>query len=263
MLPTLIESNLCNAAAHLEIAETRYTVRIAKTQAEIESALKLRFDVFKRELSEAAIVPGAVGLDFDTFDFKCSHLIVVENSTGRTVGTYRLNSIEAAGSVRGFYSYNEFYIEDLPCGIIEHGIEIGRACVARDHRNSKVLFLLWKGLATYLQLSGKRYFFGCCSIFSTDPVVGAKAYQQLFDSGHVHPAVLIAPKANAISCSSDHRNEADPAALPNLFQMYLKMGAKVCAPPMIDKDFGTIDFFVVFDVETMNPKYKSMFFGQD
>jgi putative hemolysin len=244
----------------LEIVESRYSVRLAQTQREVESALRLRFDVFKRELSAVDIGPATSGLEFDAYDFKCDHLIVVETDTGRTIGTYRLNSIETAVSARGFYSYGEFSIEDLPFEILESGIELGRACVAREHRNSKVLFLLWKGLAAYLRAAGKRYFFGCCSIFSRDASVGAQAYRQLYNGGHVHDSMFIAPKVHAISCPNDVECAAD-VELPNLFQMYLRMGAKVCGPPMLDREFGTIDFFVVFDVENLNDKYRAMFFG--
>ena len=41
--------------------------------------------------------------------------------------------------------------------------------------------------------------------------------------------------------------------------MYLRIGARVCGPPMIDREFGTIDFFVVFDVADLSSKYRRMF----
>lgn len=247
--------------AGLEITEGRYTVRLARSRREIESALRLRFTVFKRELSNEAVRPDTGRLEFDAYDFRCGHLIVVENGTGRTVGTYRLNTIETALSVRGFYSYGEFRIEDLPAGIIEDAVEIGRVCVAREHRNSKVLFLLWKGLAAYSKLCGKRYFFGCCSIFSNDIRAGAAAYRQIRAGGHLHDSITLTPKANAIHCDLDDTDRPASAELPNLFQMYLRMGAKVCGPPMIDREFGTIDFFVVLDTRNMNDRYRAMFFG--
>lgn len=31
------------------------------------------------------------------------------------------------------------------------------------------------------------------------------------------------------------------------------------APPMIDREFGTIDFFVVFDAQAMSSRYRRMF----
>jgi hypothetical protein len=30
---------------------------------------------------------------------------------------------------------------------------------------------------------------------------------------------------------------------------------------MLDADFGTVDFFVVFDLEAIGPRYKKMFFS--
>ena len=49
--------------------------------------------------------------------------------------------------------------------------------------------------------------------------------------------------------------------LPKLFQTYLRIGAKVCSQPVADQEFGTIDFFVIFDSLKMNEKYRKMFFG--
>jgi putative hemolysin len=42
--------------------------------------------------------------------------------------------------------------------------------------------------------------------------------------------------------------------------MYLRIGTKVCGPPMIDDEFGTIDFFFVFDREAMTDKCRKTFF---
>lgn len=244
-----------------ELAEGRYAVRIAQTPREVRSALRLRFEVFNVELGNKRPAPGESQLEFDEYDFKCRHLIVVERATGETVGTYRLNSIETAKQTEGFYSYGEFTIEDLPLAVLRDGIEIGRACVAPAHRNTKVLFLLWKGLANYLEYSGKRYFFGCCSIFSTDPLIGARAYAQLKADGHFDQDLCVEPRKNAVDVSKvDTDDDVEPVELPALFSMYLRIGAKMCGAPIIDREFGTIDFFVVFDAARMNEKYRRMFF---
>lgn len=161
----------------------------------------------------------------------------------------------------GFYSFREFTIEELPAEILKEGIEIGRACIAAQHRNTKVLFLLWKGLATYLKATRKRYLFGCCSLFTSDEVIGRAAHQQLEAGGHYRTDLLIQPKANGIMPSKEPDFDAVAIELPPLFNMYLRVGAKVCSPPMLDREFGTIDFFVVFDLEMMNAKYRKMFFG--
>src|SRR5688572_29270159 len=181
------------------VEDTRYIVKVAETGAEVESALRLRYEVFSVELTGQKPDADPSRLEFDEYDFKCRHLLVIDRETKRTVGTYRLNSIETACSLRGFYSYGEFTIEHLPADVLNHGVEIGRACIAPEHRNTKVLFLLWKGLVAYLQTEGKRYFFGCCSIFTLDPAVGERAYKHLAAGKHIHASYSVAPRRNALT----------------------------------------------------------------
>ena len=160
----------CDTADNLVIVDGRYVARIASSAAEIESALKLRHRVFNVELGGQ---PDSDDIEQDPFDLACRHLIVTDSTTGETVGTYRVNSFETAVSPDGFYSFGEFSIEDLPEDVLKNGVEVGRACIAEQHRNTKVLYLLWKGLAKFMQLSRKRYLFGCrerylrASVFST------------------------------------------------------------------------------------------------
>ncbi len=240
------------------IVEGRYAVRLAENEAEKMSVYRLRHDVFNVELARQNISAESSRLEFDAYDHKCRHLIVICRDTGETVGTYRMNTIESAGSAHGFYSSNEFTIGDLPPEILPNGIEIGRACIAADHRNTKVLFLLWKGLLAYLAHSKKQYFFGCCSIFSRDEELGRKAFRQLFRDGWMHDQLFVTPCHDGISLTTCD-DDASNIELPSLFNMYLRIGAKICGPPMIDRDFGTIDFFVVFDVNDLNAKYRKMF----
>lgn len=252
-------TKLSGTSAFYGISDGRYTVRLAENQREVESALRLRYKVFNIELGNRETAPDQAQLEFDVYDFKSRHLIVIANETGETVGTYRLNSIESAGSARGFYSFNEFTIENLPSDVLQNGIEIGRACIAAEHRNTKVLFLLWKGLLQYLKHADKRYFFGCCSIFTQDVMVGERAFRELTLGGHFHDRFFVEPRKNGLAFAESFLPEGDNVELPSLFNMYLRIGARACSMPMIDREFGTIDFFVVFDVTRMNEKYRRMF----
>lgn len=235
----------------------RYEAKLAGSAAEIEAALRLRHRVFNIELGGQ---PEVDDLEQDAFDLVCRHLIVVDRMNGETVGTYRLNSIETAVDAKGFYSHGEFSIEDLPAEVLAKGVEVGRACIAAEHRNTKVLYLLWKALARFMQAANKRYLFGCCSIFSRDPLIGERAFHQLAKAGHFHERLRVEPRRNALYLGPVEEIEREPVELPALFNMYLRIGSKVCGPPIIDEDFGTIDFFVVFDRETMAEKYRRTFF---
>ena len=241
----------------LLIADGRYEARLALTASEIESALRLRHAVFNVELAGD---PDVDDIEQDVFDLVCRHLIVVDLPSGKTVGTYRLNTYEAAGNAEGFYSYAEFSIEDLPGEVLRHGVEVGRACVAAEHRNSKVLYLLWRALAQFMRISQKRYTFGCCSIFTRDHLVGERAFHQLARAGHFHDHLRVEPRRNALYLGMLSEIESKAVELPSLFNMYLRIGSKVCGPPMIDFEFGTIDFFVVFDRHSMTEKCRHTFF---
>ncbi|HEX8247067.1 MAG TPA: GNAT family N-acyltransferase [Pyrinomonadaceae bacterium] len=247
-----------------EIHEGRYITRFAQTAEEIDAALRLRFTVFNLELNEGLESSFLTERDEDEFDQTCHHLIVIEKSTNTLVGTYRLRTIEQAHDARGFYSANEFKIEDLPAKIIEQSMEIGRACIAREHRNSRVLFLLWKGLALYASLKNKRYLFGCCSLFTLDCTEGKKALRQLVRDGFFHESFRVAPREECACQPADFltADSIEEVELPKLFFTYLRIGAKICGEPVIDRHFKTIDFFVIFDATTIEPRYYQMFFSQ-
>ncbi len=240
-------------SAYSSPVDGRYEVRLAQTTAEVAGALRLRHRVFSVELGGDRDQAGAV--EFDQFDSKARHLIVVCRETQRVVGTYRLLTVETVGHRSGFYSAGEFTTEDLPAEVLEDGIEIGRACIDKDHRSTKVLFLLWKGLLEFMAASRKRFFFGCCSMFTRDERAGAAAYKALMP--HLSDRYSVLPRRDAVD-TTEHDQTFVPQ-LPSLFEMYLRLGAEVSGPPMIDRDFGTIDFFVVFDVERMTDKYRRMF----
>jgi putative hemolysin len=243
-----------------EVSDGRYIAKMVDNTKEFKSVLRLRFDVFQRELALAENSTNE--LDFDEYDFQCNHIIVTEKETGKTVGTYRLNTIEGAKNVSGFYAFNEFSIEDLPADLLKRSVELGRACIAKDHRNSRVLFLLWRVLANFLKENDKRYLFGCCSIFTQDGEVAAKVLDQLKTKGHLHETIEVKPREDKICIPENFIPEIeDEIDLPALVNIYLRIGAKVCGEPAIDREFKTVDYFVIFDLHEINRRYKKMFFG--
>ena len=176
------------------IEEGRYAARFAGTPEEIDAALRLRFEVFNLELNEGLESSYITERDEDEFDQTCHHLIVVEKETNNVVGTYRLRTGEMANIAHGFYTETEFDFSLLPAEVVEQAVEIGRACIDRNHRNARVLFLLWKGLALYLTRMKKRYMFGCCSLMSQDCTEGERALRQLTRDGHLHETLQVRPR---------------------------------------------------------------------
>ena len=229
---------------------------MAVSAEDLESALRLRYEVFIRELGSGQAAPN--GRESDGHDPTCEHLIVIDRVSGRTIGTYRMKSIERAGGASGFYSNAEFTLESLPEEVLAKGVEVGRACIAAEHRNTRAIFLLWKGLARRMTDAGKRYFFGCCSIFTRDTAEGERAYRRLEKDGFIHRHFRVEPRRKIRAI--DHEDENTKRfKLPGLFEMYLRTGARVCGRPTYDEEFGSVDFFVVFDMEAMDKKYRRLF----
>ena len=242
----------------------RYYLRFATTEADLRSIQRLRFEVFNLELDEGLDSAFVLGRDEDEFDLTCHHLMVIAKGTNEVVGTYRIMTYPMARDRGGFYSETEFDFSNLPLVVQDGCIEVGRACVAAEHRNGRVLHLLWRGLARYLTWNNKRFLFGCCSVPTLDEAVGERLYQQLKSDGHVHPDVFLSPLPALVSQGrAEDADGIEPTPLPPLFQSYLKIGAQVCSPPAVDRRFKVIDFFVLLDLDQLDEAVQRSFFGRD
>lgn len=246
-----------------EFRKGKYVVRFARTAEELDALLRLRFEVFNLELREGLESSYLTGRDADEFDTTCHHLVVLDSESGETVGTYRLRTEEAAREGLGFYSAGEFDLSGLPTDVSADAVEVGRACIAREHRNKQVLFLLWKGLAAYMLHNRKRYFFGCCSLPTQDAQEGLRALSRLQTRGRLHASLRIRPRAG-FECVPEGYFVVDgqEVELPRLFETYLRFGARVCGPPAIDRRFKTVDFFVLFDAREMDERARRLFFDE-
>lgn len=248
----------------IQIEKGNYRLRVATTQDELLEAFALRFKVFNLEMGEGLDASFATGLDQDQFDAQCHHLLVEHapffSSEYRIVGTYRLQTADAAQSGVGFYSAGEFDLSSLPEGFLEQSVELGRACIAQEHRNRSVLLLLWRGLRAYIEAQDKRYFFGCNSLTSQDPALAWATHRWLKEKGHVHPELFVRPLEDwRCGQSTDFATALPRVKIPPLFAAYLRYGSKICSEPAIDREFGTIDFLTVHDLAEMAPEELARF----
>jgi putative hemolysin len=227
-------------------ASSAYRVRLAETAVDVAAAQALRFEVFNLELDEGLVQSYDSGLDSDPFDAVCTHLIVEELASGAVVGTYRMQTGREAQGALGYYSEREFDFSPFEAQRAQI-LELGRACIDRRHRNFAVLNLLWKGIAAYARDQGARYLMGCSSLTSQDAAVGAAAYARLMP--HLAPAEwCTAPRAD-FACAL-HEVSQQATHIPRLLSAYLTLGACICGPPAIDREFRTIDFLTWIDVES-------------
>jgi putative hemolysin len=225
-----------------------YATRLARDVAEIRAAQALRFQVFNLELNEGLAESFATGRDEDPFDAVCDHLLVEHLPSGTIVGTYRLQPGANAERNLGYYSAQEFEFQTFE-PFRNEIIELGRACVHCQHRNLVVLGLLWKGIADYARDHGARYLLGCSSLTSQDPAVGASAYADLCRR-YLAPAEYRTRPLPAFDCPLEQL-AADVPKIPKLLRAYLTIGAKICGPPALDRQFKTIDFLTLLDLQAL------------
>jgi putative hemolysin len=239
----------------LELRQGPYRARFASNDQERCAAFRLRFEVFNLELNEGLNGAFRTGRDLDEFDGVYDHLIVEDSVTGRIVGTYRLQTGKTAQDNAGYYSEREFNFapyEELRSELIE----LGRACIHRDHRSTDVLYLLWRGIAQYALLHRARYLIGCSSLTSQDPAHGTAVYQALRE--YVTDfALRTEPQAPFKMPLVSAEGASDK--VPKLLRTYLAIGAKICGPPAIDVQFKTIDFLTLLDLERLHPRIRRRF----
>ena len=131
-------------------------------------------------------------------------------------------------------------------------MQAGRACVHSEHRNLRVLSMLWKGIAAYAREHGCRYMVGCSSLTSQDAEEGIALYEMLARK-HLAPIEFRTLPLPEWVCPLPalEREPAPVPRAPKLLTAYLSLGAKICAPPALDREFKTIDFLTLLDLKNL------------
>ena len=242
-------------------------VRLARDESEIAAAQEVRYRVFYDEMGAHQGAVQALGRrDADRFDPVCDHLLVLDSGLpgperNRIVGTYRLLRQEAAAAAGGFYSQDEF---DLPGLVARHPgvrfLELGRSCVLPEYRSKRTIEVLWQGIWAYTNHHRIGVMTGCASFPGVDPAAHAESLSYLahhcraggdWDIRAVpgrYQAMDLLP-AEAINAKSAI------AGMPPLVKGYLRLGARIGDGCVVDRDFGTVDVFIVLPVSAISSRY--------
>ncbi len=251
------------------LEKEHFLVKFAETPEEIEAAKRLRYSVFVEEqghLSDKA-VPDSI--DEDEFDPYCLHLIIVERNLNEVIGTYRVHPGAVALEGLGFYSEQEFKFEGLD-KIADSIVEVGRSCVKPEFRNGAVVALLWTGMALVHARTNCQYLLGCVSLTTTDATIGYAVREYMRKQGDVFTNVVKATPQPDYELPEPDWQEVDELVngarrselrklMPPLLKGYLRLGAKFSEEPVLDKEFGAIDFLVLLDFDEMEHKYARHF----
>jgi len=242
------------------ISNQRYSVKLADSTEEVEEALKLRYTIFYEELGRS-FKKDNNKIDRDEFDEQCHHLLIKQQSDGRVIGTYRMQTFQQAGLMNGLYSNNYYDFDGVEYDILSSTVEVGRACIHPDHRNGRVLYLLWKGFAGYLEHYTMRYMMGSFGI----PVSGRREALDIYDyfdqlglmSEHV---VLPVKEPYRIQYVAGEHCSESIYQTPPLLQNYFDVGCKICSHPAYVEDLNLLHVLLFLDIQTISPGIRKMFF---
>lgn len=236
-------------------APRRLTTSLARTEAEVLEAQRLRYKVFAEEMG-ANLISADEGIDRDIFDKYCDHLLVRESNENRVVGTYRILSPGQAQKIGGYYSQTEFDMTRL-LHLRDRMVEVGRSCVHWDHRDGATITQLWGGLAQYMQQSGHEYLIGCASISMADGGhVAASVYRKLHRIYAAPAEYSVFPRC---PLPLHALNQYLDAPVPPLLKGYLRLGAYVCGEPAWDPEFNTADLFILLPMSRLSSRYAKHF----
>ncbi len=229
---------------------------------EVRAAQRLRYRVFVDEMGARLSPPAGTppGHDADAFDDHCEHLLVRTAATGdapaRVVGTYRVLTPWAARRAGGFYSEGEFDLQPL-AALRPTMVELGRSCVAPDHRDGGVILALWAALGSFMQRNGLDTMIGCASVGMRDGGhLAASLWQQLIASHPAPPALQVTPRLPLPVAALARPLAVEP---PPLIKGYLRCGARLLGAPAWDPDFNTADLPLLMRLADLPPRYRRHF----
>lgn len=247
-------------------------VRLARSDADLRAAERLRYRVFVEELGgDGPLVDHEGRFERDAFDPVFEHLVLVDTrkddaSLEHVVGVYRLLTGARAAKHGRFYSDGEYDLSVLRASG-RRLLELGRSCVAADHRSGLALHLLWSGLARFVIEREIEILFGVASLHGTDIDALALPLSHLYNAFLAPPELRVRAREEAyqpMDLIPPERIDRVAAmrAVPPLIKSYLRLGGFVGDGAFVDHAFNTTDVCLVMDTARMNAGATARFTGE-
>lgn len=233
----------------------RFTVRFAETEEEKKEVYALRYrDMLQEYRSDLGT---GEGLDFTEYDKYAKLVICIDNEIGEIVGSYRIVTSDCLREGEKFICEEEFNIDGLKA-TGEKLAELSRAVVKKEHRNSAVLMLLLRFIAQYMRRENYRYLIGEASFMGVDKsqYIEEFSYLSAYYKVDEKYGVYANEKEQVELLPLDKLNLAEvKRKIPALIRAYTGFGATVSSDSYTDRDFGSVDIFILLDMQNYNENY--------
>ena len=244
----------------------QFVARLAKTDADVVAAQRLRYDVFIKELgSDGPMVDHQLRLERDQFDAVAGHFLLFDEALqgpSQLIGTYRFLTAAMASQAGRFYCAHEYDLQPLR----ENGgqlMELGRSCLHPAYRGGAAMLHLWAALADYVTAHRIETLFGVASFHGTNLADFAQPLS-LLHHHHLAPAPVrvraigkTAMALDAVPVAQLDRLAA-VRAMPALIKAYLRLGATVGEGAFVDHAFQTTDVCIILQSGAVSAMQKAI-----
>lgn len=249
----------------------RFEVRLAETDEDVAAAQRLRYRVFVEEMgAQASPEEHAARLERDEYDPYFEHLLLIDKQAAgdpldRVCGVYRLMRGSKARAGIGFYGASEYDLGKLE-NLERETLELGRSCIAEEHRGGLGMHMMWDSLGEYVNEHNIGVLFGVASFHSADPAPIAEALAYLYHSHLAPPELRVKAlpehyaEMNVMPADQINKRRA-MQLIPALIRAYLRLGGFVGEGAFVDHDFNTVDVCLILDTATMTERYRA-FYGR-
>jgi putative hemolysin len=256
------------------MAEPRFEVRLAQSEADLLAAQRLRYRVFVEELGgDGPMVDHAGRFERDRFDATGDHMLLIDHARSNAgeerahdhvVGVYRLMRQCHAARAGEFYSEAEYDLDRLRADG-RALLELGRSCLLPEYRGGAAMYHLWGGLAGYVAEHDIGLMFGVASFHGTDIARLAQPLA-LLHHRHLAPAPLRVRARVYQNMNLMPEAEIDRRAamlqVPALIKAYLRLGGVVGDGAFVDHAFNTTDVCLILDAARINEQRARIYAGE-
>jgi len=239
-----------------------FEIKIAQDKKEIEQALRLRYEVFRLEMGDSRQEAPTDGLETDIYDNFADHLIVIDKTIDKVVGTYRFILDSKVDKSIGFYSEQFFDMSNIKkLSAKQRIMELGRSCVHKDYRQRHVINFLWSGIGKYIKDNSVRYLFGSVRLHTWEPKEISAIFKAVKQKHFAGEEFRVYPRPENKFVGLDENIAIENPKeilkqLPPLVKGYLRAGVLICSEPALDSYLSSVVIFILLDTQKLAYSYK-------
>ena len=251
-----------------------YEIGVARSAHDLESAFRLRHEVFVEECGTLQHLVTSAGIEASEVDRYATHLVAREG--GRVIGTVRVQEstpalVDARRPIFGMAGEEHYDYASLHDAGLRF-VEVARSAVLQAYRNPRVIMDLWKAAVLFANRRGKDHFVGVVQVNFTDSLIDAGImHAKLARRGATHPRFSLPARSGARPperaahpiLSDAERASPETASLPSIFTLFRRIGLRACGAPVFMADTRRVGLAMLAGPDTFPPVTQRFFATPD